>query len=433
MCGIAYTSFAAGDLSNVMRRRGADGYARVQAGDGELHHALLAINGNQKQPIVLGERMTVYNGEIYNIQEVSESSKRDATVMAEGFGDGGTDFLHSLNGDWALIQTCGREVIAMRGRFGLRPLFRYYDGEHLIYASNTATIELALQRPGKRLRINTAYPPKGRVPIPSCYIHVESLPPGTIEWAVKRSSGWQFRRERWYRIKAVNHGSLDDLLSDAVQCRLHEHAALAVSGGVDSYLLYTYAKTTPLYHLDVTDEVDQVQALGAKILDPPQVDMREIAAALEQPYYATPPNFFLAKAIKTHDPTVRVVLTGIGADELFGGYKHHAMPYHKEIYRIVYGIAPPMGCADWRSAELEHAISHHYGYRTDQVFLWHGIEVRHPYLDHRVVETALCSPPNEKRQLRSLAHAYGWSDRGKKGFAADLSRFIKSPVSELGS
>ena len=429
MCGIAYTSFVAGDLSSVMRRRGMDGYARRQVEGGELHHALLAINGWQEQPIVTGEHATVYNGEIYNLEEVGGRPKQDAVIMAEGFADSGADFLRCLNGDWALVQTCGQEVAVVRGRFGLRPLFRYYDGEYLIYASNIATIELALRRLGKQLCINAAYPPKGRIPIPSCYIHVESLPPGIIEKAEKLSSGWHFKRERWYHPKAVDHGPLDDVLLDAVQCRLHECGAVAVSGGVDSYLLQTYAKTTPLYHLDITGEADQARSLGAKILDPPKVEARDLATVLEQPFYAAPPNFFLAKAIKAQDPTVRVVLTGIGADELFGGYRHHERPYSdrkEEAYRKVYGIAPPAGCADWRSAELEHSIPHHYGYRTDQMFLWHGIEVRHPYLDHRVVETALCTPPDGKRQLRALACAYGWSDQEKKGFAADLDRLISS-------
>ena len=154
------------------------------------------------------------------------------------------------------------------------------------------------------------------------------------------------------------------------------------------------------------------------------MEARDIEAVLEQPYYATPPNFFLAKAIKQADPSVRVVLTGIGADELFGGYRHHIAPFGHRSYQEAYGLPPRPGCGDWRSAELEHIIPHHYGYRTDQMFLWNGIEVRHPFLDHRVVETALCLLPDRKTRLRSLARGYGWIEADKKGFAADLDQFI---------
>ncbi|KKN02932.1 hypothetical protein LCGC14_1112800 [marine sediment metagenome] len=407
-----------------MARRGPDGYAHEPVPLGVLHHARLGVHGSQQQPVVAGETATVYNGEVYNAAELGGAVDQDAALMAEGFHARGAAFMREANGAWAFIQTTPEAVTAVRDRFGLRPLFRYYDGQNLIYASNLATIATALGRIGLQPDINPAYPPKGRVPLPCYYKHTEPLPPGTIETATLLEGRWAIRRTRWYAPHPCDHGPLGSVLEAAVERRLHPHAAVAVSGGVDSYLLRAFAgSTVPAYHLDITDEALAARRIGALVLEPKLVDLADVLATLEQPFYAHPPNYWLAQAIKDAAPKTRVVLTGVGADELFGGYRHHAEPFTQKRYRQVYGIQAP-GVEGWRLSELEHVIAHHYGYRTDQMFLRFGLEGRHPYMDHKVVETALCHPHDGKAALKALAKRLGWRSGPKRGFAANLSRYI---------
>ena len=418
MCGVAYTSFNSTAPVSSMRHRGPDISRSVPVDRGTLHHSLLAIHGEQYQPIASGNALAVYNGELYGIE-------RDSRAMVEGFGADGAKFLRSVNGDWAMLSVEANIVTAVRDRYGLRPLFRYWDGERLVYASNVAIIREVLAQCGVILQPSGQYSPRGRIPKPSAYRHIEPLPPGVIETATHTDSTWTIDRRRWYKLHAHRHGGLESLLRDAVDLRQHSRGVVAVSGGVDSYLLAMFAPDLPRYHLDVTGEGDAARDLGAVILQPPIIDAGVVDEVLEQPFYALPPNLFLAKAIKQHRPTVRVVLTGIGADEVFGGYLHHTEPYNDTTSRRVYGIPHDPACEDWRQAEFTHSIPYHYGYRPDQAFLRYGIEARYPYLDHRVVETALCEPADGKVALCNIARALGWQEQPKRGFAANLGAYVR--------
>lgn len=422
VCGIAFTSFSVGArLEKAMRHRGPDAYGWDRTSVGELHHSRLAINGLQPQPIVARDgTLTVYNGEIYEPRSVGT----DATLVAELFASAGHKCLEHFNGAWAFLQVREDRVVAVRDRFGLRPLFRYFDGKHLVYASDVSTIALALSAIGVSLSPRPSYPTRGRIPQPSAYVGVTPLPAGVVETATFCDGRAELHMYRWYERRPENHGSLESMIEDAVRIRVHEQGALAVSGGADSYVLHALAPPRlPRYHLDVTGEADAAEALGAVVIPPPTITKEEIDDVLEQPFYTLPPNLFLAAAMKRHDPSLRVVLTGLGADELFGGYRHHSRACTPSAVEEVYELRS-VPTASWRDVELDYSIPYHYGYRTDRAFLRYGLEVRHPFMDHRVVETALCSAPDGKTELRRIAQRLGWTPQAKRGFSADLSRYV---------
>ena len=351
-------------MAAALRHRGPDGECIVGHEHARIGARRLAImdltTGDQPFQSPDGKIWMVCNGEIYNASDLRREatgwrypfrSKGDIETIVpfyERFGAGAVDRLEGMFG-LAVWDDARKRLVLARDRAGEKPLFwTELDGE-LRFASE---IQALLEFPDQPRRVNrkalSMYRALGYVPAPyTMFDGIHKLPPASLLLA---EGGRTEVRSYWSAASAAsepsrlafeNTSELRDTLLRAVKRELMSDVPLGVftSGGLDSSFLvaaaarampgeriHTYAVrfTEPGYDESayaeaVTHQIATVhhvvtaddESLG-RALD---VVSRSLAEPLGDP--AVLPTWLLAQAAREH---VKVILSGEGADELFGGY-----------------------------------------------------------------------------------------------------------------
>jgi asparagine synthase (glutamine-hydrolysing) len=311
-----------------------------------------------------GRFWMVYNGEIYNAVELAQRLKArgvqlrggsDSEVLLETFAAEGRDALRKLRGmfAFAIWDTRNLELICARDPFGIKPL--YYTlaegGKQLRFASERKALlgpgEVSVIDPDALRRyLSFQYVPAPATMTPP----VRSLPPG--HFMVARLGGpvdvFRYWRPVLRPAKSPSPDTPERILAalrDSVTAHLRSDVPLGafLSGGVDSAALCALAAQirpglltfTAGFAVSGYSEIEQAQetaaALGLKSV-PYVVTAAEFAARLPQIIWhlddpmadaAAIPLWFVAREARRH---VKVVLSGEGADELFGGYGVYYQP-----------------------------------------------------------------------------------------------------------
>ena len=143
-------------MSAQIAHRGPDGEGVFQSGPMSLAHRRLSIldlteKGSQPMHSHDGRWTIVFNGCIYNFKELRKELKAggahfhsdsDTEVIVEGIAQQGTDFLKRLNGMFALAAYDGqkKELVLSRDRYGQKPLYYWFNGSTLVFASEIKAI-----------------------------------------------------------------------------------------------------------------------------------------------------------------------------------------------------------------------------------------------------------------------------------------------------
>jgi asparagine synthase (glutamine-hydrolysing) len=372
MCGIAgYLGRTIPGLLPRMiggvRHRGPDGEGDFIAAPLHLGHTRLAIidlqGGAQPMRSAGGRFVTVYNGEIYNYVElradleargVQFQTRSDTEVIPLGFQHYGPDFFARLIGmfAFALADVERRRLYLVRDHFGIKPLYYAKTSDGLVFSSSAQSVAMhpavdrSLNATAVRDYLQFRYVPNGR----HFFAGVETLPAATILecdfngqtattefWAPRRRTpGKRVDVESW----ADETGRL---LEDAVRIQLRADVPVGIflSGGVDSSTVATFAArhakgpmTAYTYPMEGADE--DVAAAGtiarsvgarhvvvAREGDEGLSGLYAAMACMDQPVgdAIVVPTYRLCRAAARD---LKVVLTGEGADEMFGGYVHFA-------------------------------------------------------------------------------------------------------------
>ena len=320
---------------------------------------------------------TVFNGEIYNFQELREGLKEkghrfytdhsDTEVIVHLYEEYGSHFLHKINGMFAIALWDEKEekLLLIRDRMGVKPLFYTLVDGHLIFGSE---IKAILKHPDYHPDINYEalyhYFTFKNVPAPlTAFQGIYSLSPGELLTFLKG----KISKERWWKIKYDEKEDCEEsyvkekilsLLEDATKLRMISDVPFGayLSGGVDSssiVALMTRFSDRPVktFSLGYEDELRNKEAdlyYARKVSEAYQTEHYEyimsykelmdeienVIIAFDQPFSGTISTYFLTKLITKH---VKVALSGDAADELFGSYLSHrvAQPmYHfKKLYR----------------------------------------------------------------------------------------------------
>ena len=377
MCGIAGVFFAhpvrsvdqevLRGMGQAIAHRGpdAEGFFR-EPGIGLVHRRLSIIDlAGGDQPIANenGSIQVVFNGEIYNYRELRAGLEKvghrfqtnsDTEVLVHLYEDMGERLVEKLRGmfTFALWDRKERRLVLARDRLGIKPLYYYRDQEKIIFGSELKAI---LAFPGIQPRLNSEsledYFTYGMVPGASSIFHgVEKLPPA--HFLVLKADRLDARPTRYWRLRfEPDHRLGPAEWKEAIRAKVDEavrlHLAADVpvgaflSGGVDSSVVVGSAAAR-------TGEVLQTFSMGfgerefselpfarevadqygtkhvEEIVSPDAVSLLdELTRFFDEPFADSSaiPTYLVSRLAGR---SVKVVLSGDGGDEAFGGYARYA-------------------------------------------------------------------------------------------------------------
>lgn len=371
MCGISgFTHLGARpDPARIARatlslkHRGPDQDGTWESADvslGAVRLKILDLEGGD-QPIVSpdGDTVIVYNGEVYNHLELRREletrghrfqSHCDTETILHAFLEWDTKCFARLRGMFAvaLWQQRERRLVLARDRVGIKPLYVYQRGQDLYFGSELKALFAHPEIPRRLDRTALSYYLSlNWVPGPFTLIEgVAKVRPGHIlEWREGRISTEPFWTSRPWASKTrgfeQSKEELDALLRDAVKEHLLSDVPLGVwaSGGLDSSTMVHYAAQTfpgklKTFSVSFAGKKFDESAYFREVArhygtDHHEFDLSEtedIPGAVERiPEFSDEPSadagalpvWFLSRMTRRE---VTVVLSGEGADELFGGY-----------------------------------------------------------------------------------------------------------------
>jgi asparagine synthase (glutamine-hydrolysing) len=322
----------------------------------------LSAGGHQPMRSADGRYRMVFNGEIYNYIELGNELRSqgvqlrtdsDSEVLLEAYARYGKDVVHRLRGmfAFAIWDTLNRELFCARDPFGIKPFFYVIDEEEghpslVRFASERKAFaeagELhALDRDALRRYLCFQYVPAPQtVTLPFMVLppgHTMTARPGS---GVDVSRYWRANLHPARTAKQGTAASILEAMRDSVAVHLRSDAPLGafLSGGIDSAAICALAAEhkpdlltfTVGFEREGYSEIELAQdiaaALGVKSLpyvisaDEFFANLPRIIWHLDDPMAdaAAVPLWFVAREASRY---VKVVLSGEGSDEIFGGYR----------------------------------------------------------------------------------------------------------------
>lgn len=313
-----------------------------------------------------GSIYVVHNGEIYNFPDLQVElksrghifrTKSDTETIVHCYEEWGNDFVQELRGmfAFALWDKRTEKLILVRDRIGIKPLYyTLLENKTLVFASELKAIlvhpkvKRALDPKALNLFLTLEY-----VPSPlSIFKTIHKLPAGSIliykRGKVQIKKYWDIERgqKTSEKISKATLLSLTDklytLLKESVKLRMISDVPLGafLSGGIDSSSivgLMSELGISPLRTFSIGfeetsySELNHARRIARKfgtaheefILQPRVVDFTEkLIRHLDEPLgdFSIFPTYLVSKMARPH---VKVILSGDGGDELFGGYEHY--------------------------------------------------------------------------------------------------------------
>lgn len=353
-------------MGNAMAHRGPDGAGFwTEPGVGLVHRRLAIIDLEGGRQPLANEDETIhvtFNGEIYNYQSLTEQltkkghqfrTRSDTEVLVHLYEELGPELVTRLRGMYAFAiwDRQSRRLLLARDRVGIKPLYVYHDDEKFIFASELKAI---LAHPNVSFHLDPValedYLAFGMTINPrSIFREIKKLPSATTLQIDQRV--WQPSTRTYWRLtfQTDEAASIEEWTSrvrDKVieSIKVHLIADVPVgaflSGGLDSSVIIAACpKTThgPLqtFSIGFTDEryselpyarqvAERYQTVHVEeLVTPDSVHLlEEITQYFDEPFADTSaiPTYLVSRLAAQH---VKVVLSGDGGDEAFGGYSRY--------------------------------------------------------------------------------------------------------------
>jgi asparagine synthase (glutamine-hydrolysing) len=543
-------------MTDVMAHRGPDGRGTFVDGNVGLGHRRLSIIdlAGGAQPMFNEDQsvVTVFNGEIYNYADLTEDlvahghrfrTHSDTETIVHAYEEYGDSCLERFRGMFAIAlwDTRRKKLLLARDRLGIKPVY-YYEGQgFLAFASE---IKALLEVPGVPCEVDldalSLYTSLRYVPGPrTMFRNIFKLQPGhclTLDGSgISVRKYWDLEFHPFDDNPQELLARFENLLTESVRLRLMAEVPLGVflSGGIDSSAILAVMselrRSKGINTFSVGYEEVSGREAGSNEFEYARMaagafgskhhecrigpdDVRDILPQLvwhlDEPLAdaSCVPLYFLSKAAREH---ITVVLSGEGADEVFGGYSiYRRMLQMENAYRYggrllpsfarslvpgernraaFDGISSPLeeryrGVSRAFRPEMKRQLlpwdverhgnellasvfesSYQAAGRTsalnrmlymdthvwlpddlllkaDKVTMAHQLELRVPFLDHRMVEFASRLPQNAKlrggvgkallRRLMTGKLPAPILNREKKGFPVPTEHWLRSDLRE---
>ncbi|MEZ8318877.1 asparagine synthase B [Vibrio splendidus] len=399
------------EMSKKLRHRGPD-WSGIYAGEKAiLAHERLAIVGlnSGAQPLYSQDKKHILavNGEIYNHKELRAryedkyqfQTDSDCEVILALYQEMGADLLEELNGIFAFVLYDEEkdEYLVGRDHIGIIPLYQGYDehGNYYVASEMKALVEVCKT--------------------------ISEFPPGSF-YSSKDTEPHRYYIRDWNEYAAVQGNStskeeLTEALEAAVKRQLMTDVPYGVllSGGLDSSITSAVAKRFAAMRIEDDEQSEawwpQLHSFAVGLENAPDlIAAREVADKIGTVHHemtytiqegldairdviyhietydvttirASTPMYLLARKIKAMG--IKMVLSGEGADEIFGGYLYfhkapNAKEFHEETVRKLLALSM-FDCA-----------------RANKSLAAWGVEGRVPFLDKEFIDVAMRLNPEDK-------------------------------------
>ena len=307
-----------------------------------------------------GEVVTVMNGEVYNHVELAEGlhasgyllkSKTDAEVVPHLYEEYGDQFLEKLRGMFALAiwDSKRQRLLLARDRFGKKPLYYRRVGDGVAFASEIKALKAMAPDAEWKVREQSVYDYLSLGVVPqsgTVYEGVAQVPPGSL---MVFDRGQLETQSYWIPRPGKQTACLEEIrekVQESVRLRLRSDVPVGVflSGGIDSNVVaYEASRETKgevvTFTVGMSEErLDEstvalvaAQRYGVRnevlpLEISPERDLMDLVRHYDQPFADSSALACWAVA-RAAAQRVKVVLTGDGGDELFGGYRRHLAAY----------------------------------------------------------------------------------------------------------
>jgi asparagine synthase (glutamine-hydrolysing) len=393
MCGIIGAignsdSFKNSSALKLISHRGPDSFGSYFQNNVFLGHTRLSIqdlseNGNQPMYSADERYVIIFNGEIYNHQEIRAElldefefkSSGDTETVLYGYIKYGIHILEKLNGifAFAIYDTKLNDIIIVRDQFGVKPLYYYLDKEVFLFGSEIKSFlpykinkEISAQSLYNYLTFlwspGSATPFKGvKKMLPGSFlkfnvsvmndmnpIHYFELPksPLIIE---DHSEEFYINKLEQYLLNAVKRQMLSDV-----------PIGFFLSGGLDSSLLVAMArKLNPnlemkCFTIDVDQNSGEMEGFtddlsyAKKVANYLKVELKVVKADidivnmfdkmiwhLDEPQADAAPLNVLKIASLARDNNIKVLIGGAAGDDLFSGYRRHQALNYEKFFQVI--------------------------------------------------------------------------------------------------
>lgn len=365
--------------THKLSHRGPDDYGFHRdeyAGLGHRRLSIIDLAGS-KQPIYNEDqsKCIIFNGEIYNFQELRKillsqghrfSTNGDTETILHAYEEWGSKCLDRLRGmfAFAIWDYKKKSLFIARDRLGIKPLFYAQYQDRFYFASEMKAILADLTFPRKIDELAlTSFFSYSYIPAPlTIFTDIRKLEPGhTITWQDGNFRKDKFWNLQFYPERRKNESYYTDtfmgLLQEAVDLRMISDVPLGafLSGGIDSsavVAMMSKVSASPVntfcigfggntggyldergYARQVAERYHTAHKEYEVIMDPDGL-IEKIVKAFDEPFAddSTVPSYFVCKIAREN---VTVALSGLGGDEIFGGYERYLGFKLRGVYQIV--------------------------------------------------------------------------------------------------
>ena len=422
-----------------LARRGPDASGTLQIGPVELIHARLSIIdlASGQQPMQDEDGAIAFNGEIYNhadlhLPGVSYRTHSDTEVLLKGMSRRGLDFLDAADGMFAFahLDTARRKLTLVRDPFGIKPVYYYRDAGVFAFSSTLPALMVFSHKRINReayLQYYMARAPRGANTI---FDDIHEVAPGhavTFDLDSFEISVTRWEKDRPVALSTRSEAELIDDLDSVLNVSVQRHliadvpVATLLSGGIDSGVLTAiaakYVPDLACFSIGFDDKRYDESPYSAAIAG--KYGLRHfikvvngedlVGMMADWPTIADDVSAEPASVMRylcaqfARDNGFKVVLSGEGADEFFGGYNQYrrfqlARRWHG-LARLAPFLPGLVQTLDWRRTRLVHYLK-----MATQTARYHGTSmIFEPYLMGEVFAGTMVDYPTVSTLKDALA------------------------------